>query len=258
MKTKITELIKGGKKPGAEGLLDEYMAQKINSYQEPERKGTPRGDKIGFPLNKYISCLLVALTNYSLKRIADIYGSDLGFSYGLLRKWNTESDFKAKQVGFRREFAWKIFNYIQSEFKRAWENHNDYYDARTNKKPDAVNFETISRNAKIFNASCLHELEKINVGHFNKVEGLKENNKITDNTYTVELTQYFAISGFIINALGRKNSYREFLEAKDKEFLQFLICDSINLLSKKRNLSIKDQRKLIDTLELLMHFISRR
>jgi hypothetical protein len=243
------------KMDGKQGLFVEYLNQKANEYQAPTREGTARGDKIGFPLKKYVACLLVGLTNYKLKKIAELWGSGLGFSYGLLRKWNCESDFKVQQEHFQKEFAWKIFNYIQSEFEKSWKTYNDYYDARSNKKPVDVNYKIIGRYAKRFNPSVLHKLEGINIDHFEKIVELNENNKISANKYLVESAQYFSISDFILYGLGRKIRKDDDIQ---KKFLKLMVSDSIDLLSKKRNLSIKDQRKILGLLELVMEFISRR
>ena len=106
---------KKGKRHKKSELLADFIYQKLEDHQEPERKGIPRGSTIGFPTKKLAACLLVALTNYKLKQIAETTGKALGFSYNLLRKWNTEAEFRAQQDEFRSKFALTIYKYIRSE-----------------------------------------------------------------------------------------------------------------------------------------------
>jgi hypothetical protein len=252
MKIKFTEPKKDGKPSDEISLLVKYMVQKLGSYQEPERKGTPRGDKIGFPFKKFAACIFVGLTNFSLKKITEQHGSDFGFSYGLLRKWNTEADFKAQQDEFQSEFALKIFQYIQSAIKKAFKMHTDYYEAKSDKKPDLVDYEPIKSFVKILNPSILDKLEMISHTHFEEVVRLREEGKVSDDEFVVGTFQYFEISGFVKYALGKKIRKYEDLS---RAFLKNCILDSMNLISSKRNLSIKDQRKILGHLELLMDFI---
>ena len=74
------------------GLLRSFIIDKASHYSEPQKKGTPRGEAIGLSQKKYWASLLL-LTTIPLKEVSN----NLSVSYGLLRKWRTESDFK-KQV----------------------------------------------------------------------------------------------------------------------------------------------------------------
>jgi len=70
-------------------LLGKFIRSKFDKYREPERKGIPRGEKIGFSKKKFYASLLMLL-NYKQSKIAD----KVGISHSLLRKWNTEKEFK--------------------------------------------------------------------------------------------------------------------------------------------------------------------
>lgn len=70
-------------------LLENFIDKRIRSYVEPEREGTPRGESIGLSSKKYLATLLM-LRDLKLKDIA----AQVGVSYGLLRKWTTEKQFK--------------------------------------------------------------------------------------------------------------------------------------------------------------------
>jgi hypothetical protein len=72
-----------------ENLIEEFFRTEIENYSEPQRRGTSRGDPIGFSKVKY-SASLFSLTDKDLKEVA----RSLSVSYGLLRKWRTEDQFK--------------------------------------------------------------------------------------------------------------------------------------------------------------------
>jgi hypothetical protein len=70
------------------GALVAYIVRKAQRYIEPQRRGTPRGDSIGFSSAKYRAALLT-MTRLSLRDAARA----AGVSYGVLAKWKTEDDF---------------------------------------------------------------------------------------------------------------------------------------------------------------------
>jgi hypothetical protein len=71
-------------------LLTNFIKDRMHAYREPTREGTARGEAVGFSRDKYHAALLSALTALSQKSIAD----KLGISYGVVRKWHVESEFK--------------------------------------------------------------------------------------------------------------------------------------------------------------------
>ena len=82
------------------GPLQGFIRKKLSSFKEPERRGTLKGDPIGFGLSKYL-CALYSLTNLNQKEISE----QLKVSYGVLRKWNWEEPFKEKVKDLVDEFA---------------------------------------------------------------------------------------------------------------------------------------------------------
>ncbi len=70
-------------------LLTRFIDCKVKIYKEPQRKGTPRGESVGFSKKKYIASLFL-ITKLDLQSLAE----SLDISYGLLRKWRTEDAFK--------------------------------------------------------------------------------------------------------------------------------------------------------------------
>lgn len=77
-------------------------AETLEHYEDPKRVGTSRGEKIGMYRNKIAAAGLLSLhPKLSLQEISKI----AGVSYGLLRKWKTEEDFKAKMQQLANDFG---------------------------------------------------------------------------------------------------------------------------------------------------------
>jgi len=93
-------------------FLQKFINEKLNSYVEPQRKGTPRGEPIGFSKQKYKATLLL-MTNMKQKEIAEL----IGVSYGFLRRWRTEKKFlemTKKHCNEYLEMAMAYFNDIDN------------------------------------------------------------------------------------------------------------------------------------------------
>lgn len=86
--------------PGAPlGILGGFIGQKLRQYVEPERAGTPKGTPIGLSRKKFHAALL-ALTNIDLRKQAKV----IRVSYGVLRKWRTETKFWDCAEALTKEF----------------------------------------------------------------------------------------------------------------------------------------------------------
>jgi hypothetical protein len=84
-------------------LLFTFIKEKIRDYREPTRKGTPKGEPIGFSKKKY-ALALIGISNAPLKISATLSLVD----YQVLRKWNTEKDFQA----LKRQMALECAEFI--------------------------------------------------------------------------------------------------------------------------------------------------
>jgi len=109
------------------GHLFEFVNKKYNAYREPYRIGVPKGSKIGFSKEKYLMVLL-SLTNISLKDQSKLSNT----SYGTIRVWNTQIDFKSNSDFLKKEFAIQIVNnykiLIESEDDTKYHKLNEYYN----------------------------------------------------------------------------------------------------------------------------------
>lgn len=81
-------------------LLAKFITEKIFNYVEPERKGTPKGQPIGFPRAKYKAALWM-MTNIPRKEIA----KNVGTSYEVLRKWIPQRSFQIQVIKNCEEFV---------------------------------------------------------------------------------------------------------------------------------------------------------
>lgn len=91
-------------------LLQQFIKEKKTNYVPPERKGTPKGDPIGFSAEKYEATLLM-LTDLKQKDIAD----KVGASHGLLRKWNTEELFREEVKRHHVQFVVHYIEYLANK-----------------------------------------------------------------------------------------------------------------------------------------------
>ena len=92
-------------------ILQDYIRHSVNVYDEPSRKGTPPGEKVGLSKVKFHAMLLCALTNRKQKVISN----DVGVSHGLLRKWRTENEFLRYTELHQTEFVEKIKRYLREK-----------------------------------------------------------------------------------------------------------------------------------------------
>jgi hypothetical protein len=234
---------KKGKSHKKSGLLVDFIYQKLEDHKEPERKGTPRGYKIGFPIKKHAACLLVALTNYKLKQIAETTGKALGFSYNLLRKWNSETEFRAQQDEFRSEFAITIYKYIKSEYLKFWEVDRDYLEAKSDQKAAHDIIEKLRRDAMSYNEHLLVKLLEINIIDLKKILELSKSDKIS---YLSDLMYILLLSLAVSNLAAHGLKYK-IVSNKDllERLLNFMISTSMELLSLKQDLSHREKQLIL-------------
>jgi hypothetical protein len=101
-----------GTKKSEPTFLEKFINEKLNNYVEPQRKGTPRGEPIGFSKQKYQATLLL-MADMKQQDIAEL----IGVSYGLLRRWRTEKKFlemTKKHCNEYLEMAMAYFNDIDN------------------------------------------------------------------------------------------------------------------------------------------------
>lgn len=97
-------------------LLIQFIRTTLDNYEEPERKGVPRGEQRGFPKKKMFVTLM-ALTTIPQKDIARI----TGVSFGQVRTWNAEKKFKDKVEDLCRRYA---VHFVDSAIKIATDTLN--------------------------------------------------------------------------------------------------------------------------------------
>lgn len=97
-------------------LIELFIQGRVEDHPEPQRAGKTKGEKIGFPQSKYLAALLSGLTRRDLKVVC----AECGVSYGLLRKWRTEPDFKELVKGEQRMFAEFLVEVFKSRFREGY------------------------------------------------------------------------------------------------------------------------------------------
>jgi len=80
--------------------LSSFIEEKIAGYQEPFRRGTPKGEPIGLSRKKYRASLLLMKSGSREEIVAQAR-----VSYSLLGKWLTEEPFRSALQQASREFG---------------------------------------------------------------------------------------------------------------------------------------------------------
>jgi hypothetical protein len=244
---------KKGKLHKKSELLVDFIYQKLEDHEEPERKGIPRGYKIGFPTKKLAACLLVALTNYKLKQIAETTGKALGFSYNLLRKWNSEAEFRAQQDEFRSEFAITIYKFIKFEYLKFWEVKRDYLETKFDLKEDRNIMEKLRRDAMCYNEHLLNKLLEINIIDLEQVLELAEKDKIS---YFGDI-MYISVLSSVVSYLAEHGLKYKTVSNKPliENLLNFMISNSMDLLSLKQDLSHREKQVIFQCLVMMQEHL---
>lgn len=246
---------KKGKLHKKSELLVDFIYQKLEDHEEPERKGIPRGYKIGFPTKKLAACLLVALTNYKLKQIAETTGKALGFSYNLLRKWNSETEFRAQQDEFRSEFAITIYKYIKFEYLKFWEVKRDYLVAKSDQEAEHNIIEKLRRDAMFYNEHLLVKLLEINIIDLKQVLELSEFDK--DKISYLGDLMYISFLSLAVSYLTEHGLKFKTVSTKPltEHLLNFMISNSMDLLSLKQDLSHREKQLILQCFVFMQEYL---
>jgi hypothetical protein len=101
--------------------LENFIEQKARAYAEPSRKEASRGQRIGFSKKKHLATLSMLTADKQITM-----AMELGISYGLLRKWNTEGPFRAMVGKHCREFADTFVKYVLERYGQQENARNEY------------------------------------------------------------------------------------------------------------------------------------
>ena len=107
-------------------VMDAFMIQKARAYREPQRQGIPRGWPMRFSTPKFRAAVCCLKCTH-LREIA----SAVPVSYGLLRKWRTETRFLSLMATLSTEF---VDQAVMGHLKRRVEVQmglDDAYSAKT-------------------------------------------------------------------------------------------------------------------------------
>ena len=86
-------------------LLPGFIAHKLERYVPPTKKGLPKGERVGFPPEKY-RAMLYAFREKFVSGYDDVQAQakELKVAYGVLRTWRSERAFKDLVSQHEREF----------------------------------------------------------------------------------------------------------------------------------------------------------
>jgi hypothetical protein len=207
-------------------LLEDFVSKKSRSYVEPRREGTPKGSPIGLSKQKYLATLafLYDPKPKGMKKIAQA----LKVSYGLLRKWSTEEQFKKQAWQHYGEFSEVFWNYLSSAFDKRTAVFREYL-----KQPltQLVN----EKNPELLTETDLEPLADFFSYHlFLREMILHQAMKVIENSTDIAMTTYISL---ILGLLARRDGslkmdWQELDKRQHKVWAKITLDAVIDCLSK--------------------------
>jgi len=220
-----------------------FIAEKSVVYEEPERKGTPRGEKIGFPKKKYLASLFVGITNFKPKDLAEGLQKQ-GLTHGLLRKWKTEDDFKDQAEEHAEEFTSFLFKEVEKANRKHHQEYMQYYNCKIDKKPDVPQIiKKIYQEVQTYSNAVLDEISRQALGRIDEAKVDWENNEIEEDAFFLEYGIFSDFSSIVRIGKGGKVPTKMRLQ-----FYQSTVSHVKSLIKSKRVLSKSEQRIIVDLL----------
>jgi|GEM_PF-1928144 len=222
-------------------LLRQFIQERIRSYREPTREGTPRGENIGFPVAKY-GATLYGLTRIKQKEIAEW----LGVSHGLLRKWRTEEPFKLMADKHCHDFAELFVRNLRDRITQR-ETLNDAFIAQSpqdiaSQPIPSLRYDEVS-DADVYSDELLSCI-------LDAVEKMLIDNGEKELVLIVEVLNMLSAMRFF---MGKKTP-DSFAEAEKKfanNILKSIVEESIEILLKP-NLDEKDRKSLLTIMRMII------
>lgn len=229
-------------------MLDEFIRHKLANYQEPTRRGTPKGEKIGFGRAKYASSLRL-LNSAGIRDIA----ADVDVSVGLLRKWMTEKDFKAQIKRNAEAFIDDLVSVLREQSKkdqRAWEKFLTSPFEEGEKAPESVISDKIIADidhwGKPIAQALLNRWEQMGDEAIDAMVARLERGELADSdedNWKFHMSRRLArIYDAFLKSQGRKPKFREMLDSMHGVFVKHRILAMADSLDKGENLSHRDRR----------------
>lgn len=229
---------------GFYGFIEEFLRYKMHTYKEPTRRGTPKGEKVGFSSKKHYACVLVGITNYKLKDIAK--KSDV--SYGMLRKWKADPDFtdEANYIAFW--FVIEIYRRIKNHISGQQEATKKFFDGQgkdpfAKRDPDRPldDFERILIDAPYFS----------DIARFFLIKFLMDLEQELKNLQGDDWAHYIALSLRLLDILLYSKTKK--IGIAPPSLARHMVSEVKNIISEKRKISSREQRIILNRLNILEH-----
>jgi hypothetical protein len=256
--------------------LFEFIIQKQLAYEEPQREGTPRGEKIGLSRKKHLATLFTGLTNIKLKTLGEDlkktplvvdsddhkkkqFADDLNdlvhTSYGLLRKWNTERDYKNQVEDYCEECAHHILKIVEDSVYKDNEILNNYYDGETDEIPELTRIDTLYRDAPIYS-------DELRCALYNRAvlrQRVAEDNYKDKKNDQVQFDLERAIVLIIIRILrSAESSISKLNDVLLSNHTKFGVSLVKQMISEKQEFTKREQRMMLFTLNKIEEYFEEQ
>lgn len=222
-------------------LLQEFLINRFKNYVEPQRKGTPKGDPIGFSKEKYGASLFM-LYDKKQKETANIFN----ISYGLLRKWNTEKVFKDAVTKHCIEYAEYLLTYLREKNKQLLRHEDEILKKPLNEIATHTRPQWDYNEFSDYKYYNLKLKEIITIFFSNAVD-----KAIKENDMSFSMTIYNAIEAFRIFSGANKTNTEKEEEKRLSKILEKSMLEDVKNILLKNTITKDDRKRAVAILALL-------
>lgn len=261
MKKDTASSKKSAQKPS---YLDSFFMEKIKNYQEPQRKGTPKGEPIGLSTQKYYAALLM-LKDVPIKELS----KSVRVSYGLLRKWRTEKPFKEQIAQLESVFMNELITHLGWRGEMQKKLSDDYFEKSidyiaTNPPPELTwnEFRDLIHYSPHLIASIVIVVPKALEDFLKRVNEIFSNSSLEwsdeDLSLVATYQQYVGFFGLLkyypFRKSSKKDKYRilEEVKARTDKWEDAYYKMSLNILNRDSgSISEYEQKRVIHSLHYM-------
>jgi hypothetical protein len=229
----------------AENLIRTWIEAELKDYQEPIRKGTAKGDSIGFSLSKQKAVRwMLFYRPFKLDFIAKC----AKVSPGVLRVWKTEEPFQKEIKATAKRLVAAIANTIEYQIKRR-------YYPETPEPTDGNRFKIYREKKELDEieavGTILDEIHFLN-GDLVRYPILKWLKIKMENSSELERESYFLLTHRMLKNIhvANEKQYREYIKRPDViQLHKYLIKKNIDFYVSQQALKHKSLEKIREYLK---------
>ncbi len=230
------------------GPLIGFIQKKVRTYAEPARRGTAKGDLIGFSKKKFSVTLASALSDLNAQGISRL----ARVSYGVVRVWRTEHEFKILVEKNQKEFCEFFLASVQERVKRDRELLKEFFRRPPGQiagsRPPTVGYGNIEEETKFFSNQLIKKI----------IESLPPPPLPPTEHDTALGAKVFFIMDGALKAKGEEPIFGPLFDAAIKAHeieIQAAIIDRTVAALEKDSVSVQERKEVLFSLTVLKKMV---